>query len=152
MTENPQKSISDELNAIMAQLTTDQVRYVVARMEYPTKGEAAKAIGMKPDTIYRWPENVERAVELMVMDVAESARAIRKRNLIKAMAVKVHGLDSNDEATRQKVATELIEWELGKAGQPRDITSAGEKLDSGINDARNEILSKLDSIATAKDS
>ena len=121
----PQKSIfSDELGKILAGLSVDQVRYVVARMDYPTKGEAAKAIGLKPDTIYRWPDEVERAVELMALDAVESAKSIRRRNLIKAMAVKVKGLDSDDEAIRQKAATELIEWELGKAGQP--ISVAGE--------------------------
>jgi hypothetical protein len=115
---NPQKSISDELTQILSALTVDQVRYVVARMDYPTKGEAAAAIGLKRDTVYRWPDEVERAVELMAADALESARAIRRRNVIKAMAVKVKGLDSSDEKIRQSAATELIEWELGKAAQP----------------------------------
>ena len=33
------------------------------------------------------------------------------------MAVKVAGLDSENERVRQDAATELIEWELGKAKQ-----------------------------------
>ena len=31
------------------------------------------------------------------------------------MAVKVKGLDESDARVRQSVATELIEWEMGKA-------------------------------------
>ena len=64
----------------------------------------------------------------MALDTAESAKAIRLRNLLKAMAIKVKGLDSNDEALRQKVATELIELELGKALQKSDVTSNGEPV------------------------
>ena len=125
---NPEKSISSELSEVLKRLTVDQVRYVIARMDYPTKGEAAQAIGLKPDTVYRWNGDVERAVELMALDTIESARSIRRRNLLKAIAVKVKGLDSKEEKIRQSVATELIEWELGKAGGSLDITSGNEPL------------------------
>jgi len=126
--QNPEKSISEQLADALKKLSVDQVRYVVARMDYPTKGEAAIAIGLKPDTVYRWNGEVERAVELMALDTAESAKAIRLRNLLKAMAIKVKGLDSDDEALRQKVATELIEWELGKALQKSDLTNSDGNL------------------------
>jgi hypothetical protein len=124
MTEqtNPQKSISKELSDLLKKLSVDQVRYVIARMDYPTKGEAAQAIGIKPDTAYRWNGDVERAVELMAMDALESAKVVRRRNLLKAVAVKVKGLDSRDESLRQKVASEIIEWELGKAGASLELT------------------------------
>ena len=129
---NPQKSISDELSEILKSLTIDQVRYVIARMDYPTMGEAATAIGLKPDTVYRWNGQVERAVELMALDTIESARSIRRRNLLKAVAVKVKGLDSKDEKVRQNVATELIEWEMGKAGGSLDVTSGGRTIEVSI--------------------
>ena len=153
MTEqtNPQKSISSELSALLKKLSVDQVRYVIARMDYPTKGEAAQAIGIKPDTAYRWNGEVERAVELMAMDALESAKVVRRRNLLKAVAVKVKGLDSRDESLRQKVASEIIEWELGKAGASLEVTGKdGEALiPKEADDTRAEILRKLDSIATA---
>lgn len=123
-----EKSISSELNDILSRLSVDQRRYVVARMDYPTKNDAAKAIGMKPDTVYRWPPDVERAVELLSQDIITGAKQIRARSLAKAMLVKVKGLDSNDERLRQNVASEIIEWELGKAQQALDVTSGGEKL------------------------
>jgi len=125
---NHEKSISEQLSEVLGKLSVDQVRYVIARMDYPTKGEAATAIGLKPDTVYRWNGEVERAVELMALNTIESAKAIRVRNLLKAVAVKVKGLDSKDEKIRQTVATELIEWELGKAGGKLDISSGGKPL------------------------
>jgi len=118
--ENPGQSISDQLAAALAQLTTDQIRFVVARQECPTDKEAAEAIGLKPDTVYHWPDTVKEAVRLMASDGIVVATHVRRRNLAKAMLTKVAGLDSIDEQVRQRVATEIIEWEMGRATQPVD--------------------------------
>jgi len=40
------------------------------------------------------------------------------------MAIKLAGLDNRDERVRQAVATEIIEWELGKATQRQEHTGA----------------------------
>ena len=120
--ENPGKSISEDLDAALAQLSTDQIRFAIARNEYPTDKATAEAIGIKPDTVYHWPDVVRDAVRLMVGDGAVTALHLRKRNLGKAMAVKVAGLDSDDERLRQSVATEVVEWELGKATQRSEHT------------------------------
>lgn len=119
------KSISGELSEILSRLSVDQRRFVVARMEHPTKGDAAKAIGLRPNTIYRWPEDVERAIELLSQDVIEGAKVVRLQALLKAVMVKVEGLNSKDEKIRQEAATEIIEWELGKAPQRQEVTGAG---------------------------
>ena len=55
----------------------------------------------------------------------EAVRSVRKRNLLKAIMVKVAGLDSSDESIRQKVASELIEWELGTATKTQAINLDG---------------------------
>lgn len=130
--EYPEKSISERLNEILGQLSKDQLRFVVALQEYPSKREAAEAIGLKPDTVYRWSGQVEEAARLMAKERLEGAKAIRQRALVKAIMVKIAGLDSNDEQVRQKAATEIIEWELGKALQKQDLTSGGEKIQQPI--------------------
>lgn len=140
--ENPLK-----LDTILTQLTKDQLRFIVAMQEYPTKDAAAKAIRISPRTVYEWPPIVDEAARLLALDSLQAARSLRKRNLVKAMGVKAAGLNSKDEKVRQSAATEIIEWELGKAEQRTDITTQGEKL--GTDDTRNEILRKLDRIATA---
>lgn len=114
---NPENSISERLAEVMRQLTSNQLRFVVAMQECTTKREAAEAIGLEADSVYRWPPVVDEAVKLLALDTVNSARAIRRRALVKAVMVKLAGLDSNDEGTRQKVATEIIEWELGRATQ-----------------------------------
>lgn len=137
--EKHEKSISDDLAEAMACLSPNQLRYAVARLDYKTKGEAAEAIGLKPDTVYRWNGDVERAVMLMERDRREAALQIAKKNLVKAVMVKVHGLDSDDEDVRQKVATELIEMEFGKPKQRSEVTgdSGGPVLIRVIYDAKD---------------
>jgi len=58
------------------------------------------------------------------------AQHIRRRALAKAMLVKAGGLDSIREGIQQRVATEIIEWEMGKAEQltKTDITTGGDKI------------------------
>lgn len=118
--EKEKKYTSEQLADILAQLSIDQIRFVVARQECTTDKEAAEAIGLSPQTIYKWPDIVRDAVRLMALDGASVALEIRRRSLAKAMMVKAAGLDTNDERLRQGVATEFIEWELGKASQPVD--------------------------------
>jgi hypothetical protein len=109
-------------------MSKDQVRFVVASMDYPSKREAAIAIGISPTTVYKWPETIYEAITLMAIESSQAAIAMRKRALVKAMAVKVAGLDCDDDALRQRVATEIVEWELGKAQQRTDVTSGGEVI------------------------
>ena len=118
---NPDNSISAQLSSVLAQLSTDQIRFAVARQEYPNDKEAAKAIGLKPDTVYHWPAIVGEAVRLMVEDGVTTALHVRRRALAKAMLVKAAGLDSPNEQIKQGVATEFIEWELGTATQKHEL-------------------------------
>lgn len=133
------KSISEQLSEVLATLSKDQIRFVVALMDHPSKKEAAESIDIKPDTAYRWNGEIDKAAQLMALDRAEAAKAIRRNAIVKAMAVKLAGLDSDDESIRQKVATELIEWELGKALQRTDVDLDVNKLViEYVNDWRNQ--------------
>lgn len=134
---SPENSISEQLESALAQLSTEQIRFVVARQEYVTDKEAAEAIDIKPDTVYHWPPVVKDAVRLMAQDGLVVAQHVRRQALAKAMLVKVGGLDSDDEKIRQGASTEIIEWEMGKAAQP--ITGK----DGGAIEIRDERLSKL---------
>lgn len=115
----------DELESVLEQLTTDQIRFVVARQECATDREAARMIKVSESTVYRWPDVVKRAVALMAADGLKTAMHIRRKHLAKAMLVKVRGLDSDDERIRQSSATEIIEWEMGRANQPVSGDVAG---------------------------
>ena len=118
---------TDELAATVRNLSTDQIRFVVARQECTSDADAAEMIGVSPATVKSWKYRgapIDEAVKLMAADGIVVATELRRRNLAKAMAVKVAGLDSGKEQTRQNVATEIIEWEMGRATQK--VESKGE--------------------------
>jgi len=123
---------SEELREILKRLSPLQIRFLVARMDTMTDKEAAQAIGIKPQTVGQWKYRdgapINEALRLMAQDGVVVALHIRRRALAKAMLEKVRGLESKKEHLRQKAATEIIEWELGKAGQPIDMTSGGKPL------------------------
>ena len=125
--EKGRADTTNELAATIRDLTADQIRFVVSRQECSTDAEAAEAIGISPSTVKGWKYKgapIDEAVRLMALDGIIVAKELRRRNLAKAMAVKVAGLDEPDSKLRQGVATEIIEWEMGKATQK--VESKGE--------------------------
>lgn len=109
---------NQKIQEVLSRLTKDQLRVVVAMQEHQSKEAAAKVLRIPVKTIYNWGDIIDEAARLIALDTLNSALEIRRRNLAKAMAVKAAGLDSKSEAVRQKAATEIIEWEIGKANQP----------------------------------
>jgi len=120
----------------------DQIRFVVARQEHPTDKETAEAISISPDTVKYWKRNgapIDETCTLMALDGLIVASDLRRRNLAKAMMVKVSGLDlEDDERLRQSVASEIIEWELGKAKQ--GLEHSGEVTVTHVQDLTDEQL------------
>jgi len=120
---------SDRLEEVLHQLTADQKRFIVARQSHTSDRSAAESIDISPNTVKNWKVKgapIDEAVDLMAHDGVVVALHVRRENLAKAMLVKVAGLDSEDERMRQNVATEVIEWELGKATQPTKLGGTGE--------------------------
>lgn len=113
-----------EYQDILNGLTTNQLRFLVARLDAKSDAEAARMIGMDEKTPVRWPEKkqIDLALELAAYDGAVLALTMRRKILPKAMAVKIAGLESKDEKVRQSAATELIEGELGKAVQKSELS------------------------------
>jgi transposase len=113
---------------VFKKLSKDQLRFVVAMQECNSKKEAAKMIGLNPNSVYNWGDEVDEAIMALALDITQSAREMRKKALAKAVAVKLAALDSDDERIRQAAATEIIEAELGKAKQAMDLTTGGDKI------------------------
>jgi hypothetical protein len=131
MTEPNQPNITDSnqtrLQEILGQLSLAQIRFIVARNETKSDKDAAEMIGISPGYVKQWNVDgskalIDEALVLMAHDGVITALEIRRRNLAKAMAVKAAALDSDNEKIRQDAATEIIEWELGKATQRSELT------------------------------
>ena len=110
-------------NDLWAMLTPLQRRYVVASTENPDMNmrELAEHIGAVPSTVYRWDGRIKEAIDRALKRTHDSAIAMRQSALVKAMAVKLALLDNEDVAIRNRVATEIIEWELGRSTDRREI-------------------------------
>jgi hypothetical protein len=148
-TETDNASTSEALDAVLARLSAQQIRYAIARRESKNVTEACAAIGMRRQGYYDWPEDerglIDEAVRLMEHDGVVTALHLRRRALAEAMGVKVAGLRSDDEKMRQDVATQVIEWELGKAKQATDMNLHGDvKVTHGFDDALAKVYGDAD--------
>ena len=133
--EKAEKYTSEQLRDVLEQLSVDQIRFIVARQEFATDKEAAEAVDIAPQTVYRWPAIVKEASRLMAVDGLVTAQHLRKRHVAKAILVKTGGLDSDSEGIRQRVATEIIEGEMGKAAQTIKSEHSGEVIvGDGLSD------------------
>lgn len=130
--ESQLNSTSNDLERLVGALSVDQIRFVVARQQFSTDKEAAESLDISPATVKRWKYEgvpIDKAVHMLAAEGIIVAKEMRKRNLAKAMLVKVAGLDEDDTRLRQSVATEIIEWELGTATRkiaPTDPTGQKE--------------------------
>ena len=135
-----EKSTSELLSEVWDSLTRNQRRFAVAMQEHPTKKDAALSIGLEPNTVYGWNGRVDEAIELLSKDVSSAAYSILESYGTKAAMIKVGGLDSDAEKTRQDVATELLDRIMGKPTQKQEVTGRdGEPLrirfiDYGLDD------------------
>ena len=117
-----EKSISKRLSDLWPKLSRNQRRFIVAMQESATKKEAAEAIGLEPDTVYRWPDIVDEAVQRLSDDVEAAVWDILHSSAAKAAMVKATGLDEDDPRLRQAVATEIIDRVLGRPTQRQEIS------------------------------
>lgn len=101
----------------LARLCHGQLRYVVARLRTSSKKAAVEEVHIPYETVTHWPAYVDETVSLLLLDTVASARALLVRDVAQAMAVKLAGLESTDEKIRQRAASEVVEWNLGRAAQ-----------------------------------
>jgi hypothetical protein len=125
------------LEDIIQQLSVDQIRFVTLRQEFSSDKETAEKLDISPSTVKNWKYDgvpINKAVKLMAYDGLIVAAEVRRRSLAKAMLVKRAGLDSDDERVRQSAATEIIEWEMGKAVSRQEISGKdGTSIDIKTN-------------------
>ena len=93
-------------------------------LECNTKKEAAEAIDLQPDTVYRWGDVVDEVIDLLVEDAKATAVGMLTSALHKAVMVKLAGMDEDDARIRQDAASEIIDRVLGKATSKTELTGA----------------------------
>lgn len=112
---------SDRLAEIEDQLSVDQIRFLIARLECSKDKSAAEMIGVSVRAVKEWRSQkgalIDEALRLMLHDGIMVAEHVLKRSIPKAAAIKVAALESEDEKLRQEVATEILD-RAGHVGKP----------------------------------
>lgn len=106
------KRLTKELKLALSSLTSDQLRYVLARLECSTAQEAAEAIGIKPNTVYQWKsrdaaridEAIDLALTVAIYDAVERLVLVN----IRAANALAESLDSVNEAERTRAARAIL--------------------------------------------
>lgn len=131
----------DRITEIINELSVNQLRFIVARLECDTDKEAARVIGIDNATVSRWPERelIKECLSLMAMQAAFGAKAVLQRNAVKAAMVKSKGLDSDDPKIAQQAASDILSWVIGKPTQRNEISLS----DDDLNDAIKRELAEL---------
>ena len=148
------KSISEaDFLRLWGDLSHNQQRFAVAMLECPSKKEAAIAIRLEPDTVYRWGSGLDDVIDYMRGRARDAASGVLVSSVIKAATIKRAGLDSGEEKIRQDVASEILDRVLGRATQRQDIdvTTKGESLNDGKltgDQHARAIATLLDTLAT----
>lgn len=126
MNQPKMTAMPGELENILAQLSVNQIWFLIARNDTATDKDAAEQAGISYAQVRNWPADakqlIDEALRYMAQDGVVTTLHLRRRLLARAMAVKAAGLKSSNEHIQQSVATEIIEWELGKASQRIDLS------------------------------
>lgn len=143
---NFQFDLGDELEELLADATIPQVQWVLERVTRKTDAEAAKAIGYRRETVYRWPNKakLEQAVRLLQLDSVRAALAILSQATPEAAQTMVDLLKSRRH--RLQAAKEILD----RGGIPAESRHSVEAQVGMEEDIRDAILSKLARVADAE--
>ena len=130
MTQSESTEVN-RLQELLKTFTAEQLSYIAVRPFVRYDKEAAKQIKVAAETVSRWENkaDVDEAVKLMLNDGIVTAKEILGRSLARAALELADELDHKSVSVRHKAATEILDRNMGKAGQHIDHTSGGEKID-----------------------
>jgi hypothetical protein len=115
----------DNLAELLRQLSSSQMRFVTKRAWTDSDAEAAREIGLSPETVKAWKVKgapIDEAVRMMKHDGVIMAAEMLRRALADAVEVKVNGLFDRDRRIAQDAATEIMDRNLGKPTQRSENT------------------------------
>lgn len=153
-----QEALRDELEALRS-LNRCRFDFVLARAQSDTTTEALTKIGKSSAWYYSFPQDertqLEALAEKLHQERALKAYYILEEATEDAANVKVAGLKSRDERTKQQAASEILDRVLGKAFQPVTGKDGGpiQHEDTGLTDDEraDRITALLERARTRRD-
>jgi transposase-like protein len=116
------------IETLWPSLTATQKRYVTVAHRYETVADAAREIGVVPQTVYNWGPRVKAAVALFGDQVAQVALMELEDVLVEAAQVKVQEIRSpgSTKKLQQDAASEVLDRVLGRPLQSSQVAFKGE--------------------------
>jgi hypothetical protein len=104
------------IDELLEQCSPEQVKWVLRRLTSKTDAEAAKAIGISPETVSRWKQTapLDEAVSLLLKDSVAGAQRILQQALQDAAQVTVDALHDKGARNGLPAAKEIMD----RAGMP----------------------------------
>lgn len=111
------------LDEIWEELTPSQKRFVVAYQRHTSKADAAAEINLAAQTVYNWPDKVDRAAELFYEQTAALAMQELEEALVEAAMVKTQEVrqPGTTQESQQSAASDVLDRVMGKPTQKQDI-------------------------------
>jgi len=112
-----------DANGSLNGFNIEQRKWIIARLLLPSDAAAARAIGIHPSTVCRWPEKdeLDNAIKALLEDPKTQAMTILLDAVPEAARVKVSGLKSRREQVRQSASSDVLDRILGKPTQKQEI-------------------------------
>lgn len=103
--------VVNKLEELVKDFTIAQLRYIAIRPFVRFDRDAAKAIGVAPETVCRWEEkaDVDKAVRMMALDGVTVASKIFERYLPQAAHEMVTELEHKRTEIRHRAAKEILD-------------------------------------------
>jgi ActR/RegA family two-component response regulator len=128
----PDQRLAEEaslrVRTLLMQMSDKQRKFATALFYSGNIAEACQATKVGINEYNGWPaairEGLDEIVAIYYQNVLEVAASMLKNAVLKAVQVKVEGLDSENERVQQEVATEIIQHVFGRPTQKRETVAA----------------------------
>jgi len=114
-----------DIDNMLGNLSLKELQYMLARFNTSSIAEARKKIGVGEACSTKLEKKVSEPLKIIMQDVIKSAALKMQNALLSAVDVKISGLESESEVTRQAVSSELIDRVMGKPVARSEISGKG---------------------------
>jgi len=98
-----------------------QKKFVLKMQECGSKVDAAKELGIKARTTYKWPNTVNYCIDHLIDHQLDALRSDIRNLAMNALNQMPELIDSDDEHIKLQAAKYLIDHTIGKATQHQTV-------------------------------
>jgi hypothetical protein len=136
------RELRRRIGELISVFSYEQLIYVMEVIFVKSKEKAMENTGISASMVRKWGEKIDYAIRLLNYDRLISAQEIERGILLKAIQVKMQGLESKNEWIRQRTSTEVREWILGKPSVKKEVNFRGKLEIENVDNVLQEVYGK----------